>query len=160
MDIFFIFILLAVVLFVLSYIHKRRFGLLGLALAAGSLLSGIWGYNAGLIAGGLGAPSGAVTTAIVLSVIVLLPAVILLFHGPTYHNLFGRVIGAGLFTILALAFLIEPLSHALMPQGAGADAYNWLVDNRNYVIGFGLIAAVADLFLTKPAHLSDKRHKH
>ena len=160
MDIFFIFILLAVVLFVLSYIHKRRFGLLGLALAAGSLLSGIWGYNAGLIAGGLGAPSGAVTTAIVLSVILLLPAVILLFHGPTYHNLIGRVIGAGLFTILALAFLIEPLSHALMPQGTGVDAYNWLVDNRNYVIGFGLIAAVADLFLTKPAHLSDKRHKH
>ncbi|MEI7917770.1 MAG: hypothetical protein WCH58_00075 [Candidatus Saccharibacteria bacterium] len=160
MDVILIFIALAVALFAASFIHKRRFGLLGLALSAGSLLSVIWGYNAGLIASGLGAPSGAVTTAIVLSIIVLLPAAVLLFHGYVYHSLIGRVIGASLFTILALAFLIEPLSHALMPQGVGADAYNWLVDNRNYIIGFGLIAAVVDLFLTKPAHSSDKRHKH
>ena len=160
MDVILAYIVISVALFASSYIHKRRFGLLGLALAAGSLLSGIWGFNAGLIASGLGAPSGPVTTAIVLAIIVLLPALVLLFHGYTYHTLIGRLIGASLFTVLALAFLIEPLSHALMPQGVGVGYYNWLVNNRNYVIGFGLIVAVFDLFLTKPVHLSDKRHKH
>ena len=160
MDIILICILIAAVLFAASFIHKRRFGLLGLALAAGSLLSGIWGYNAGLIVSALGFPSGPVATAVTMAAIVLLPAAILLFHGSRYHNLFGRVLGASMFTLLALAFLIEPLSHVLMPQGVGADVYKLLVDNRNVIIGFGLIAAVVDLFLTKPAHLSEKHHKH
>lgn len=160
MDVILICIAIAIVLFVASFMHKRRFGLLGLALAAGSLLSGIWGYDAGLIVSGLGVPSGPVTSAVILAVIVLLPAVVLLFHGYTYNTLVGRVVGASLFTLLALAFLIEPLGHILMPQGFGADVYAWLTSNRTIIIGVGLTVAVADLFLTKPAHLSDKRHKH
>lgn len=160
MDVIFVFIAIAVVLFVLSYIHKRRFGLLGLALAAGSLLSGIWGYDVGLIVSGLGVPSRPLTSAIILSLIILLPAGILLFHGYTYNNVIGRTIGAGLFTILALAFLVEPLGHVLMPEGIGSDVYNWLTDNRTIIIGVGLTIAVFDVFLTKPPRLSDKRHKH
>jgi len=160
MDVIFIFITIAIVLFVLSYMHKRRFGLLGLALAAGSLLSGIWGYDIGLIASGLGVPSGPLTSAVILSLIILLPAGILLFHGYTYNSVIGRAIGAGLFTVLALAFLVEPLGHVLMPQGFGVDIYNWLTDNRTIIIGAGLTIAVIDLFLTKPPKLTDKRRKH
>lgn len=159
MDVILIFLGLAIVLFVASFIHKRRFGLLGLTLAAGSLLSGIWGYNAGLVASAFGVPSGPSATAIILSIIILLPAGVLLFHGYTYSTLIGRVIGASLFTLLALAFLVEPLGHILMPQGLGADVYNGLVNNRTVIIGAGLTIAVIDLFLTKPAHLSDKRRK-
>jgi hypothetical protein len=72
----------------------------------------------------------------------------------------GRVIGASLFTLLALAFLIEPLGHILMPQGFGADVYNWLAINRSFIIGVGLIIAIVDLFMTKPAHLTDRRRRH
>ena len=159
MDVILIFLGLAIVLFVASFIHKRRFGLLGLALAAGSLLSGIWGYNAGLVASAFGVPSGPSSTAVILSIIILLPAGVLLFHGYTYNTLIGRVVGASLFTLLALAFLVEPLGHILMPQGLGVDVYNGLVNNRTVIIGAGLTIAVIDLFLTKPAHLSDKRRK-
>ena len=130
-----------------------------MALGAGSLLSGIWGYNAGLIASGLGIPTGSLTTAITLAVIVLLPAGVLLFHGSSYKTFIGRIVGAALFTLLALAFLIEPLGHVLMPQGTGADVYNWLPQNRTMIIGSGLIIAVVDLFLTKPAHLSERRRR-
>jgi hypothetical protein len=154
-------LVIAAILFASSFITKRRFGLLGLALAAGSLLSGIWGYDAGLIASGVGVPSGPVTSAVILSLIILLPAGVLLFHGYTYKTLFGRVVGASLFTVLAFAFLIEPLGHILMVQGAGANIYNWLVNNRTFVIGLGLIVAVMDLFLTKPpVVLSNKHHEH
>ena len=153
-------LVVVVALFSASFITKRRFGLLGLALAAGSLLSGIWGYDAGLIASGLGFPSNANTTAVVLAAIVLLPSVILLFHGSAYKSIIGRLVGAGLFTILALAFLIDPLGHILMPQGAGADVYNWLVNNKNLIIGCGLIIAVVDLFLTKPAQLVKNKRGH
>jgi len=159
MEIILICIVIAILLFVAAFVTRRRFGLLGLALAAGSLLSGIWGYDAGLIAGSLGISSGSLTSAIITSLIVLLPAGVLLFHGYTYKTLVGRIIGASLFTLLALAFLVEPLGHVLMLQGFGADVYSWLVSNRTAIIGVGLIIAVVDLFLTKPANLSGRRHE-
>ena len=160
MEVILICIIIAIGLFASSYMHKRRFGLLGLALAAGSILIGIWGYNVGLVASAFGIPSGPMTSAIILAVIIMLPAIVLLFHGYTYNTMVGRVIGASLFTLLALAFLIEPLGHILMPQGFGADVYNWLTNNRTGIIGVGLVFAIVDLFLTKPAHLTDRRRKH
>ncbi len=160
MEIILIYIIIAVALFMATFITKRRFGLLGLALAAGSILSGIWEYDANLVASLFGIPNSPLAASAVSSLIVLLPAGVLLFHGNTYKTLVGRIIGACLFTLLAIAFLIEPLSHVLMPQGIGADIYRWLFDNKNMIIGIGLIVAVVDLFLTKPAHLSSKHHKH
>jgi hypothetical protein len=157
MEVIFVCSIIALALFVSAFITKRRFGLLGLALAAGSLLSEIWGYDAGLIASVLGFPSGPLTSAVLIALIILLPAVILLFHGYTYKSLIGRIIGASLFTLLALALLVEPLGHILVLQGFGSDVYAWLTNNRSIIIGVSLIVAVVDLFLTKPAHLSDKR---
>lgn len=157
MEVILICIVIAFALFVSAYITKRRFGLLGLALSAGSILSGIWGYNAGLVASFFGIPSNPLTSAATLAIIIMLPAGILLFHGYTYKTLIGRIIGAGLFTLLSLAFLVEPLGHVLNLSGYSADAYDWLFGHRTVIIGFGLVIAIVDLFLTKPAHLSDKR---
>lgn len=157
MEFIIIFIAIAALMFVSAYVTKRRFGLLGLALAAGSLLSGIWGYNAELVASVVGISSGTYSSAIIHSVIILLPAALLLFHGYTYKNMVGRFIGAGMFTLLALAFLVEPLGHILVMQGNPAVFYTWLADNREVIIGFGLVFSVVDLFLTKPAQLADKR---
>jgi len=161
MSVVLIFGTLAVGLFISAYITKRRFGLLGLALAAGSILSGLWSYDADLVVGATGLfPSGPLTTAITLSLIVMLPAGILLFHGYTYKSALGRIVGALLFTLLSLAFLVEPLSHTLTLEGFGIDVYNQLLNNKDLIIGVGLILAVVDLFLTKPAHLANKKSKH
>lgn len=161
MNVVVVFGILAVALFVSAFITRRRFGLLGLALAAGSILSGIWSYDAGLMVGSTGLfPTGPLTTAATLSVIVLLPAVVLLFHGTTYKNTAGQVIGSLLFTLLALAFLVEPLGYALTLEGVGADVYRWLADNKETIIGLGLILAVTDLFFSKPAHLLERKGKH
>ena len=160
MEVILICVVIAVALFAAAFITKRRFGLLGLALAAGSILSGIWEYDAGLVASFFGIPTGPLAATAVSAVIVLLPAGVLLFHGDSYKSLVGRIIGASLFTLLASAFLIEPLAHVLMLQGLGADVFRWLLNNKNMIIGVGLIVAVIDLFLTKPAHLAIRRHKH
>lgn len=158
MQVIIICTLVTIGLFFAAFSSKRRFGLLGLALASGSLLSGIWGYDAELIASGLGIPSGPLTSAISLSIIVLLPAGLLLFHGYTYKTLIGRLVGSGLFTLLAIAFLIEPLGHVFVLQGLGANIYNTIVANRELIIGAGLIVAVVDIFLTKPVKSSEKHH--
>lgn len=152
--------LLIVVIFVAAFVARRRFGLLGLALASGSLLSGIWGYDAGLIAGAIGIQSSPLSTAVILSIIVLLPAFLLLFHGYTYKTIIGRLVGAGLFTVLAIAFLIEPVGHILVLQGQALTIYNYFISYKDLIIGAGLIVAVVDIFLTKPVQFAEKRHEH
>jgi len=151
-----IYLIIAAVLFVVAFISKCRFGLLGLALSAGSLLSGIWTYNAELVLAFLGVSSELLTTATISAVIILLPAGLLLFHGYAYKNSMGRVVGAALFTLLALAFLIEPLGYVLVPQGLAANLYDWIMVNRDMVIGVGLVLAVLDLFFTKPVRSPKK----
>lgn len=143
--------ILAVGLFVGAFISRRRFGLLGLALTAGATLSSIWSYNAGLVISSTGlVPEGPLTNAVALSLIVLLPAIVLLFHGYTYKENAARVIGSLLFTLLALAFLVEPLGFALPLEGTAASVYNWLLANREIFISVGVVLAVVDLFFTKP----------
>lgn len=160
MNVVIVFAVLAVIFFVASFITKRRFGLLGLALAAGAMLSTLWGHDAGLVVGALGiAPDGPLTTAVTLSIITLLPAIILLFHGYSYKGMIGRVVGALLFTLLALAFLVEPLGYALSVEGFGADAYRSLVEYKGAIISFGLVLAVLDLFFTRPAASVEKKFK-
>jgi hypothetical protein len=152
---------LAVVLFVAAFITRRRFGLLGLALAAGSILSTIWSFDAGLVVGAVGiVPPGQLTTAVTLSLIVLLPAIVLLFHGYTYKSLIGRIVGAILFTLLALAFLVQPLGVALPLDGIGTNIYEQLVKYKEVIISIGMVLAVLDLFFTKPAApLIDRKSK-
>ncbi len=143
-----------------AFISKRRFGLLGLALTAGATLSTIWSYNAGLVVAATGVvPDGVITQAIAQSLVVLLPAILLLFHGYSYKGVVGRIVGALLFTVLALVFLVEPLSYALPLDGTGGLVYSTIRQYKDIIISAGVILAVIDLFFTKPAHLAEKSKK-
>lgn len=151
---------IAALLFTGAFVSKRRFGLLGLALTAGATVSTIWDYDAGLLISSTGlVPDGPITQAATLSFIVLLPAILLLFHGYTYKNPFSRVIGSLLFATLALVSLIEPIGYALPLQGVGADVYNQIKNYKDVLISVGVILAVADLFFTKPAKKPEKEGK-
>ncbi len=155
-----IFIAVALALFMGAFLSKRRFGLLGLALTAGAMLSETWTYYAGLVVSATGlVPEGPITQAATQSLVVLLPAILLLFHGYSYKNMISRVIGSLLFTVLALAFLVEPIGFALPLEGIGADVYQWFVNNKQTIISIGVVLAVIDLFFTKPAKSSDKDSK-
>lgn len=148
---------LAVLLFAGAFISKRRFGLLGLALTAGATLSTIWSYDAGLVVSSTGIfPEGPITQAVTQSLVVLLPAILLLFHGYSYKNMFSRVVGSLLFTALALAFLIEPVGYALPLDGTGADIYEQVRGYRDLIISIGVVLAVVDLFFTKRAKHEEK----
>ena len=151
---------LVAIIFVTDFFTKRRFGRLGLALAAGSVLSTIWAYEAELILEALDvAPAGSPTNAIALSAITLLPMVVLLFHGPRYKTLVGRIIGSLLTTVLAMAFLVEPLGRVLAVDGSGADIYSWFTTHKDIVISVGLVLAVGDLLITRSNHSADRRRR-
>jgi len=151
---------LVLALFAASFFSKRRFGLLGLALTAGATLSSIWSYDAGLIVSSTGlVPVGPLTNAVALSIVVLLPAILLLFHGYSYKGIFPRIIGSLLFTILAIAFLLEPIGFALPLEGTSAFVYKQALEYKNIIISVGVVLAIVDLFFTKPAHIAEKHSK-
>lgn len=154
-------IIIFAVLFATLYVTKRRFGVLGLALAAGFVLSDIWQTEGALLANFLGIPMGMITTMVVSVTITLLPSVVLLFCGNKYNKIYSRLFGAILFSLLGLAFVISPISKAMTVQGFGADFYNFFIDNRQMMIGIGIVAAVIDIIFTKKTVvISNKKHSH
>lgn len=150
----FVYPAVAILLFVVAFIFKKRFGLLGLALAAGSILSGIWLEKSIQISSALGFRLNITINAIVAAALILLPAALLIFHGHSYKKLPPRLVGAALFSLLATTLLISPLSRIFLIQGAGSDIFLILSNNQSNIIGICLILAVIDKFLSKPAHQS------
>lgn len=147
------------VLFALAYLTKRRFGVLGLALAAGSVLSALWSndltpfiYEAGI---NLVSPP---LDAVVASVLVLLPAIILLFSGLTYKDMPRRLIGALAFALLALAFLLPILGDALVLVGDSRKVYDFIAEYRVWIVTAGLIFALFDLLATKSPKAIKEKH--
>lgn len=159
MSVAIVFGIVLLLLFGLAYVTKRRFGVLGLALAAGSMLSELWAAQLTPLVreAGLVVQSPPLITVVSVA-LVLLPAVFLLFSGPSYRDTGRRVLGAFLFAALAFALLIEPLGSALVLQAEGRTIYEFFSDNRVYIVTIGLIIAVVDLLgvHTSRAHKASK----
>lgn len=156
MDVALVFIITLAVLFILAFLTKRRFGVLGLALAAGSMLSNLWASTLTPIVAETGVEVNVPPLITLVSVaLVLLPAVVLLFGGPSYKETTQRLIGAGLFAALAFALLIEPLGSALVLQGFGRDLYDFFFEYRVYIVTIGLIIALLDILATR----TSKHHR-
>lgn len=138
------------VLFGASFLTKRRFGVLGLALAAGSILGELWTKDVTEFVYGAGVDLVSPPLATVVgAVLVLLPAAVLLFRGPTNKDMMWRVIGAVAFGLLALAFLLPTLGEALVLEGDGKKFYDIARDYQSWIITAGLIFAVVDIMATK-----------
>ena len=154
MNIVYIVLFVIIGLFVLAYWTRRRFGVLGLALCAGALLSSIWatqvtGYihHAGLDMTSLPLSSA------VEAVLILLPAVLLLFSGPTYTKRLPRIIGAAAFSLLATALLLTPLGSSLSLDEMGKFYYDIFVENKSVIITVTIAYALFDILTIKtPKH--------
>lgn len=141
---------LVATLFVLAYTTKRRFGVLGLALLAGSYLAATWTdtvtpavEQAGLV---VAAPP---LTTIVAFGLTLLPALVLFINSPVYHAKRSKLIGSIIFSLFAVVLLIQPLGNALIIDGTAQTVFSWVEANYALLVTGGLVAAIADLFLAK-----------
>lgn len=150
MDIAFILIVIIALLFAVAYFTKRRFGVLGLALAAGSLLSTMWAADATqfIREAGVQLVTPPLLT-VVAVVLVLLPATILLFSGPKYHKLWQRIIGAAAFALLSVSLLLVPLGTGLLLDDTTKEYYDFLVENRDVIITVTIAYALIDLLTLK-----------
>lgn len=148
---------IAVALYLASFISKRRFGVLGLALLAGATLSGLWGETVTFIVNGLGVHSVAPPLNIIVgAAIIIFPALLLLLSGPTYKKILQRMIGSLAFALLAVALLLEPLSRMLVIDGTGRQVYGLLLQYSVTIITACVIFAVLDLFATRTPKVSTK----
>lgn len=159
MNVAMVLVIVLAVLFAIAFFTKRRFGVLGLALAAGSILSTLWTQHLtpAVYEAGVNLVSPPLAT-VVGAVLVLLPAVILLFRGPTYKDMAKRVVGAATFALLASAFLLPILGDALVLEGDGKKIYEIIADYRVWIVTVGLILAVLDIMTTK-AKKEDHKEK-
>lgn len=152
-----IFLMIIAALFAMVFFTKRRFGVLGLALAAGAMLSTLWvGELTPIIA-----QAGIVVVkppleSLVAVGLTLLPVVLLLSSGPTYKSMSQRLIGAVAFAILAIAFLLQPLGSALVIDSVGQPVYDFFVRNHNMIVTVGLLLAVGDILFNKTPKFHDK----
>lgn len=143
-------IIILLALFTLAFFTKRRFGVLGLALAAGATLSGLWAETLTPVIQEAGVRVDVPPLATLVAVaLVLLPSIVLLFSGPSYSSLLMRVVGAFFYAALAAAFLVEPMGSALVLEGNTIDVYQTLLDNRVYIVTAGLIFALFDILSTR-----------
>ncbi len=137
-------------LFAVAYFTRRRYGVLGLALCAGYLISTAWTAEVTPFIRELGiellTPS---LSSVVAATLILLPSVVLLFSGPVYHKHWQRLLGATAFTLLAITFLVTPLYSGLAVGEIGEKAYHFLNDNRNIIIAVAVAYAVYDLLTLK-----------
>lgn len=162
MNVVVIFVIIVVALFVIAFATKRRFGVLGLALAAGAMLSSLWTKELTPLVEQSGVVSITLPplASLVAAALVLLPAVLLFFSGPVYKDKGSRVIGSLAFAVLALALLLEPLGSALVLQDMGKQIYDFFVENKVYIVTAGLVFALFDILATKTPRHHKESLKH
>lgn len=158
MDMAFFLIIVIAILFAVAYFTKRRFGILGLALCAGALLSEMWTTTITPLIRDAGVQLLTPPLAMVVAVgLILLPAIVLLFNGPKYSKLTHRIVGAVAFALLATSFLLVPLGTGLVLDDTTQEYYDFLVDNRNIIITAAIVYALFDIITYKPPKLKDKK---
>ena len=157
----FVFIVLLAGLFALAYFTKRRFGILGLALCAGALLSTGWtsSLTPWLEQQGIVVVTPPLSS-LVATTLILGPALLLLFGGPIYSKIIPRIVGALLFAVVAFSFLLGPLGNALIFDPISAQIYATAVHFQNLIMVGGITAALADVLLTRSPRFGGHRSSH
>ena len=138
------------VCFVLMFFAKRRYGVMALALAAGAMMSSLWVSDLTPLV----AKAGVVLVQPPLEVIVaagltLIPALLVLFSGPSYHAKGGRLVGSVLFGVLAVLLLLGPMQSGVIVDGTSRPIVAALLNYKPVGVTFLLILAVVDVWVTR-----------
>lgn len=147
-------------LFGLAFFTKRRFGVLGLALAAGVVLA----QNATRFVGDFfesqNLPVAPLTHDSAATVIlIILPAIVLLAGGPKYHTRQAAFIGALGFSLLGTFFLLGPLTTALPTTDVAIRNTLTIVSQwQNVIVVVALLLALIDTFMVHGA-VGRRHHK-
>lgn len=150
-------IVISLALFGLAFVSRRRFGVLGLALAAGALLANhMTGDLSKLIEKG-DLPVQPLTTLSAASIfLILLPALVLLLSGPAYKKRRQTIIGSVMFSVMATLLLLGPLTISLPPDKIIQPLLRWVAEYNSVLLAIMVGLAVADAWMTHNLPSSDE----
>lgn len=132
---------------------RRRFGVLGLALAAGVIISQSWAEKLTPLIQGQGIDSMAPPLLVIVqAALVVAPAILLLFSGPTYSTKLPRIVGSLLFALLASTFLLSILGGFMQFDEVSLPIYEAFTEIQQVIIVTCLIIAVVDILMTQTPH--------
>ncbi len=142
-------VVLFVLLFLLAFMTKRRFGVLTLALAAGTVLAQLWSSSLTPYVASLGIdivkPPLVEVVALILT---LLPSLILLFSGPAAHKKLQRIGGSIVFALLAVLLMFDSLRNALVIDSVGEQIIQHVMLYSPIAITICLVLAIFDVLQT------------
>lgn len=141
-------LVIALALFSLAFVSGRRFGVLGLALAAGALLAQQMAKDVSQIIDQYGIPVEPLSAVSAASTLLtLLPALILLMSGPAYKKRDRAIIGAVEFAIMAMLLIIAPLTNSLPPDQLMQPILAWITQYSSILLAVAVGLAVADAWM-------------
>ncbi len=152
------FIIIGITLFVLAYFSKRRFGLLGLALVAGTIVSSNWATSVTSMLQTQGVSlSFPPLSLVVAGFLIVLPAILLLLVGPTYHKKWQRLLGSALFALFATIFIIIMVNHEAPILIADITFVEFTVNTQAISLVLVVVLSLADIIAS---HLPKKKKAH
>lgn len=140
---------ITLLLFCAAFFTQRRFGVLGLALAAGVVLA----QNGSVMLGDLMQKQNFSVEPLTYSsaatiFLILAPALILLFGGPTYSDKRSAFVGSLGFALLGIFFLLGPLTTALPTTDETVrDVLVKVSQSQNVIVILALLLALIDTFM-------------
>lgn len=141
----------AALAFLLIYVRPGRFGITVLALAAGSLLAGMWADDLSRLQS-IHIPLIPFRT-LVYGGFVLLPGIVVLLFGGSHKSILPR-----LFAALILALFIVLLLLPILPVAAGNDVvYTTLRQYEIYGVTVALVLGLLDVMSARMPK-APKRH--
>lgn len=157
-----ILLVLALGLFGLAYLTKRRYGVLGLGLTAGMVLSQEVAQEVGSFLQYTDFPVEPLTVTSAASIfLILAPAFALLLSGPKYFDHRLAIIGSAMFAIFGTILLLGPLMISLPLTDASIEPIlSQIALHSPLIITAGVVAAVIDTMHAQSKKALEKKGKH
>lgn len=157
-----ILLVIALGLFGLAFLTKRRYGVLGLGLTAGLVLSQQMSKEVAGFLQYVDFPVEPLAFTTAASVALILgPAFALLIAGPKYKDQHLAIIGSVAFAIYGTMLLLAPLTTNLpLTDSSIQPALSQIALNSPLIITAGVIAAVVDTMYSHGKSALSKKGKH
>lgn len=153
-------LVIALALFGVSLLSRRRFGVLGLALTAGALLAGQMTKDLSRLIVQYDIRVEPLSTISASSIfLTLLPALVLLLSGPSYKKRKQAIIGAATFTLMAMLLILGPLTSSLPPDRLMEPLLQWVATYNSVLLAIAIGIAVADVWMIHNLPPSDEAKK-
>lgn len=156
-------IALMAALFSLAFLTKRRYGVLGLGLAGGLVLSQEISKDFGAFLQALDVPVEPLPFVTAASLfLILAPALILMFSGPKYTDQRYVIAGSAMFAVFGTVLMLAPLVTNLpfADRAAIQPLISQIALNSPIIISVAVIIAVFDMMHAHGKSPLGKKSKH